>query len=171
MATATLSYGTTTAITMDLANLVSSTTLLAGRESSQIDNTSNKFIDAIVNGSVSVGSTNPTTGTNILVYVYAQDSSVATSNINTLTGTDGARTLDNAGIPPNALKLGAIISVPVNTINFKYNVAPFSVANLFGGILPKYWGLFVTHNTGVNLRNDAVNTSSFTYTGIKYDIA
>jgi hypothetical protein len=37
--------------------------------------------------------------------------------------------------------------------------------------MPKFWGLFVAHNTGVNLRNNGVNTNSFSYAGIKYDAA
>ena len=69
MATATVSYSANTAITMDLANLGSSTTFVAGRESSQIDNTTNKYIDCIVSGFVSVGTT-PTANRTIAIYVW-----------------------------------------------------------------------------------------------------
>jgi len=68
-------------------------------------------------------------------------------------------------------RIGAAINVLVNTSDIAYPVAPFSIAQLFGGIMPKYWGLFVAHNTGVTLRNNAVNTNSFDYVGIKYDVA
>ena len=66
MATATVSYSSNTAITMDLANLASSSTFLAGRESTQIDNTTNKYMDALVSGQISVGTT-PTANTQIVV--------------------------------------------------------------------------------------------------------
>lgn len=169
MATSTVNYSANTAITMDLANLATSSTFLAGRESSQIDNTSNKFVDALVSGTVSVGTT-PTANTVIGIYVWGADTSLATTALDVLDGTDSAETLTNAGILA-ALKLGASIAVPAATSDVQYIVLPFSVAALFGGVMPKFWGLFVSHNTAVNLRNNAVNTNSFEYVGIKYDIA
>lgn len=169
MATLTINYSANTAITMDLANLGTSATFVAGRESSQIDNTTNKFVDAIVSGQVSVGTT-PTANTQINVYVWGADTSLATTALDVLDGTDSAETLTNVGIR-DALRLGASINVPAATSDVAYIVLPFSVASLFGGILPKFWGLFVTHNTAVNLRNNAVNTNSFEYVGVKYDVA
>ncbi len=169
MATSTVNYSANTTITMDLANLATSSTFLAGRESTQIDNTSNKYVDAFVSGAVSVGTT-PTANTVIGIYVYGADTSLATTALDALDGTDSAETLTNAGILA-ALRLGASIAVPANTSDVAYIVLPFSVAALFGGVMPKFWGLFVSHNTGVNLRNNAVNTNSFEFVGIKYDIA
>jgi hypothetical protein len=169
MATTTVNYSSNTSITMDLANLASSSTFLAGRESSQIDNTSNKFMDCLVSGFVSVGTT-PTANTSIFVYVWGAETSLATTALDVLDGTDSAETLTNSGIL-TALRLGGSIVVPANTSDVQYFVLPFSVASLFGGVMPKFWGLFVSHNTGVNLRNNAVNTNSFEYVGIKYDVA
>jgi hypothetical protein len=169
MATSTVNYSSNTAITMDLSALGSSATFVAGRESSQVDNTTNKYVDVLVSGSVSVGTT-PTANTSILVYVYGADTSLATTAIDVLDGTDSAETLTNVGIL-NALRLGAAINVPAATTDVQYFVLPFSVAALFGGVVPKFWGLFVAHNTAVNLRSNAINTNSFEYVGIKYDIA
>ena len=169
MATSTVNYSANTTITMDLANLGSSATFVAGRESSQIDNTSNKYVDALVSGTVSVGTT-PTANTVIGIYVYGADTSLATTALDVLDGTDSAETLTNVGILAG-LKIGASIAVPANTSDVQYIVLPFSVAALFGGVMPKFWGLFVSHNTVANLRNNAVNTNSFEYVGIKYDIA
>jgi hypothetical protein len=169
MPTATPNYSANTTIVMDLANLATSSTGLAGRESSQIDNTSTKYMDAQVSGTISVGTT-PTAGTTITVYVWGADTSLATTPIDTLDGTDSAETLSNAGVLA-ALRWGATISVPVTTSDFAYPILPFSVAAKFDDVMPKFWGLYVTHNTGVNLRNTAVNTSSLEFVGIKYDVA
>jgi hypothetical protein len=169
MATTTTNYSSNTAITMDLANLGSNSTFVAGRESSQIDNTSNKFNDCLVSGFVSVGTT-PTANTTINVYVWGADTSLATTALDVLDGTDSAETLTNTGIL-NALRFGASVAVPANTSDVQYIVLPFSVAALFGGVMPKFWGLYVAHNTAVNLRNNAVNTNSFEFVGIKYDVA
>ena len=154
---------------MDLSALASSATFVAGRESSQVDNTTNKYVDVLVSGSVSVGTT-PTANTSILIYVYGAETSLATTAIDVLDGTDSAETLTNVGIL-NALRLGAAINVPAATTDVQYFVLPFSVAALFGGVVLKFWGLFVAHNTAVNLRSNAINTNSFEYVGIKYDIA
>ena len=168
MATATVNYSSNTTITMDLANLASSSTFLAGRESSQIDNTTNRFIDCLVSGFISVGTT-PTANTTITVYVWGADTSLATTPLDALDGTDSAETLSNTGIL-NALRFGASVAVPAATSDLQYVFLPFSVASLFGGAMPKFWGLFVSHNTGVNLRNNAVNTNSFDFVGIKYEV-
>jgi hypothetical protein len=168
MATATVNYSSNTTITIGLNSLASSSTFLAGRESSQIDNTSNKYMDCLVSGTVTVGTT-PTANTVIAVYVYGAETSLATTALDTLDGTDSAETLTNTGIL-NALRLGATIAVPANTSNVKYLVLPFSVASLFGGVMPKFWGLFVSHNCVAAL-NAAGNTDQFEFVGIKYDIA
>jgi hypothetical protein len=169
MATSTVNYSSNTAITIDLANLASQATFLDGRESNQIDNTTNKYIDCLVSGFVSVGTT-PTANKTIAIYVWGADTSLATTPIDTLDGTDSTESLANAGIL-GALRLGAAISVPAATSNVAYPVLPFSVAARFGGIMPKFWGLFVAHDTAVNLRNTSVNTNNFEFVGIKYDIA
>ena len=166
MATSTVNYSSNTTITMDLANLASDSTFLAGRESAQIDNTTNKFIDCSVSGVVSVG-TSPTANRNINIYVWGADTSLATTALDGLDGTDSAATMTNGNL--TALRFGASVAVPAATSNVQYIVLPFSVAQLFGGVMPKFWGLFVSHNTGVNLRNNAVNTNSFDFVGIKYD--
>lgn len=169
MATATVNYSSNTAITMDLAALASSTSFLGGRESSQIDNTTNKYVDCLVSGFISVGTT-PTADRQIVVYVWGADTSLATTPIDTLDGTDSAETLSNAGILAS-LRWGATISVSATTSDLAYPILPFSVASRFGGVMPKFWGLFVAQNTGVALRNTAVNTNSMEFVGITYSIA
>lgn len=160
-----ISYGSTTSIAMDLANLGSSSTFVAGRESTQIDNTSNKYLDALVSGFISVGTT-PTANTQILVYVWGSSVSLATTPIDALDGADSAETLTNTGVL-NQLRQLAVINVLVNTSDIQYPILPTSVAQRFGGFLPPFWGLYVAHNTGVNLRNNAVNTNSLKFDGIK----
>lgn len=168
MANIALLYSSNTTITCAVASLASSATFVAGRGSTQVDNTTNVYVDAIVQGLVTVGTT-PTANTSINIYVYGSNTSLATTNIDVLTGTDGNFTLTNTGILYGALKLGASVTVFDTTSNIDYFVSPFSVAQLFGGVMPKYWGLFVAHNTGVALNATAGN-HSFSFNGVKYDI-
>lgn len=170
MATTTVNYGSNTAITMDLANLASSSTFVAGRESSQIDNTTNKYNDAQVSGTISVGTT-PTANTQIVVWVWGGDISLATTPIDVLDGTDSAETLTNTGVLASLVRL-ATINVLATTSDIAYPILCKSVAGALGlQCLPKFWGLFVSHNTGANLRNTAVNTNSLEYVGVKFDVA
>lgn len=169
MATETIVYSSNTTITMDLANLASSSSFTAGRESNEIDNTSNKYVDAMVRGSISVGTT-PTANTQIAVYVWGANTSLGTTALDVLDGIDSAETLTNTGILVS-LRLLMPIQVLSSTSDIAYPVLPVSIAQKFGGNMPKFWGLFVSHNTNSNLRNNAVNTNSFEYVGIKYDLS
>ena len=168
MAVATITYSANTAITMDLANLGTSPTFIAGWQSAQIDNTSNKYMDAAVSGTISVGTT-PTANKLIAVYVWGSDISLASTAIDVLDGTDSVAALSNTGVLA-ALRWGTSISVTVATSDFAYPILPFSVASKFGGVMPKFWGLYVAHDTAVNLRNTSVNTNSLEFVGIKYDV-
>lgn len=168
MATVTVSYSSNTSITISPASTATSATFVAGRESNEIDNTTNKFVDALVSGKITVGTT-PTANTVIGVYVWGADTSLATTPIDVLDGADSAETLTNTGIL-NALRLGAAIAVPAATSDVGYWVLPFSVASLFGGVMPKFWGIYIAHNTGVNLNATAGN-HFLEYVGIKYDVA
>jgi hypothetical protein len=169
MATTTINYSSNTTITISPASTASSGTFVAGRESNEIDNTTNKYVDALVQGKVTVGTT-PTANTTIAIYVWGADTSLATTPIDVLDGTDSAETLTNTGVLNSALRLGATITVLATTSDVGYNFAPFSVASRFGGVMPKYWGLFLTHNTGVNLNSTSGN-HVFSFNGIKYDVA
>ena len=168
MTTTNIAYsGTGTTITCPVASLASSATFVAGYESDQIDNTTNLYVDALVKGKVTVGTT-PTANTSICVYVWGSDVSLATTAIDVLDGTNSVETLTNTGIL-SALRQGACVNVPAATSNVTYEILPFSVAALFGH-MPRFWGLFVCHNTGVNLNSTAGN-HAFEFVGITYTTA
>lgn len=170
MATATINYSANTAITLDISSLGTSSTFVAGRESTEIDNTTNKYVDCIVNvdGITGHASTAPTVGQLIAVYVWGSDTSLATTPIDVLDGTDSAETLSHVSVL-NALRLGGTAVVTVATAGLVYQIQPFSIAARFGGVMPKYWGLFVAHNHTGALA--ATQSALFSYNGIKYDVA
>jgi hypothetical protein len=149
MTTATISYGTSTSITLTLpaAN--------AARESTAIDNTTNKFVDALVHVKFTAGTV--ATNKQALVWVYGSED--GTNFDGAATGTDAAYTMR----VPDAFALGCVIPTPTNSAVYQKT---FSVAQLFGGVLPRKWGLvFQSDGTGTPA------SGSFTYTGIKYDSA
>jgi hypothetical protein len=168
MATATINYASPATITISPASLASSSDFTAGRESDAVDNTTNKYIDALVSGKVTVGTT-PTVNTTINVYVYAQHDDTPTYQ-DVFDGTDSAETVTSSGVLSGVVRLLGALNVSATTSDRTYYLAPTSVAQLFGGILPKRWGLFVAHNTGVNL-NATGGNHEFKFVGIKYDVA
>lgn len=163
----TLTYSANNAITFDLSSLGTSSTFIAGRESTQIDNTSDQFLDALVNvkGITGHASTTPSIGQLIRLFVWGSDVSLATTAIDVLDGTDSAETLSHLGVL-NSLREAATSGVTATIAANVYYIQPFSVASLFGGVLPKFWGLYLAHNHTGALA--ASQTGLFTYTGIKY---
>jgi hypothetical protein len=165
MATLSASLGAKTALTITLDSLASSTTFVAGRESTQVDNTSDLFLDALLEGFITVGTT-PTIG-QILVYAWGANDSLATTAKDTLDGTDSAETLTSAGVGYGFLHLVKAISVDAATSNVRYDFGVESVANVLGvTILPKYWGVFVTHNTVAAL-NATGSNHAISFSGVK----
>lgn len=171
MATITPSYAAKATITcaVHTTPLASSSSFAIGRESTEIDNSTNKYDDAMVEGKVTVGTT-PTANTEIQIWIYASfHTAMATNAVDVLDGTDSDETISSAGVRGSALRLGASIDVDSATSNRTYWFVPFSVAQLFGGHMPKFWGIFVTHNTAVALNSTGSN-HEFSFTGVMYDV-
>lgn len=167
MAVLTVTYSSNTAITFDISSLGTSATFVAGRESTQIDNTSNLYVDALVyvKGITGHASTAPTVGQEIRLYCWGSDVSLATTAIDVLDGTDSAETLGHVSVL-NSLRPAGAAAVTVATAGLLYYIQPFSVAALFGGVMPKFWGLFLAHNHTGALA--ASQSALFQYSGIKY---
>lgn len=168
MATVTTNYAASATITIAPENVASSSTWTAGVESGVIDNSTNKYVDALVSGVWTAGTT-PTANTTVCVYVYAQQDDSPTYQ-DVFDGTSSAETVTSAGVLAGVVRLLGTLSVDSNTSNRAYYLAPTSVAQCFGGVLPQRWGLFIAHNTGVNSNSTAGN-HVWKYQGVKYDVA
>lgn len=168
MTTMTINYGSVNNITISPENVASSSDFTAGVESAAIDNSTDKFVDVLVSGTWTSGTT-PTAGTQVNAFVYAQQDDTPTYP-DVLDGTASAETMTSAGVMSGALKFLGSLNITTNTSNRAYYLAPTSVAQLFGGIMPKRWGLFISHNTGVNSNSTAGN-HAWKYQGIKFDAA
>jgi hypothetical protein len=169
MGTSSINYSSNTAITFDISSLGTSSTFVAGRESSEIDNTTNKYDDCMVyvDGITGHASTAPTVGQYIGLWLWGSKVSLATTPIDVLDGTDSAETLGHVSVL-NSLKFVSAPTVTVATAGLKYWIEPFSVAELFGG-MPKFWGLYLAHNHTGALA--ASQSGLFSYVGIKHDFA
>jgi hypothetical protein len=147
------------ALTIDLASLASGSSgvFTAGRESTAVDNRTNTDLDHLLSGKIKTG-TSPTVSRSINVYVYANISSSGGTPTypDVLDGTDSAETFTSANVMNSAVKFCASITVD-NTSDRDYFFGPVSIASLFGGVLPKWWGVYVAHDTAVALNSTGGN--------------
>lgn len=147
-------WGASAAYTITLTSLATSASKVAGRESTAISHTTADPLDYLVGGKVTTG-TSPTAGKTIDVWVYASIDDTPTYP-DVFDGTDSAETATSENVRNSALKLLASMIVDA-TSDRTYWFGPTGIAQLFGGALPKNHGLFVVHDTGVNLNATAAN--------------
>lgn len=167
MASIKLAYAASATVTITPDALASDTNLLAGRESTAIDNATNLYLDYLLAGKLTTG-TLPTDAREIRVYVagIVDDTPIYPD---VLDGTDSNETITSSGIRDAALRLAAVIATN-NTSDRTYWFGPISVAALFGGTLPGKFVVFVVHNTGVNL-NATGSNHAIKVTGVYETVA
>ena len=153
-----LSYVADAAFTMDLSALASSSTWLAGRESTWITNSSN-YLDVEITGSFISGTTPTTPAEHRLYYLKSTEDTPTYPDV--FDGTDSAETITNTNIR-DSLLLGWSGTASATT-NVTYPcISALTLAQAFG-VVPKNYGLFFTHAHTAALKTDAANTNSFYY--------
>lgn len=135
MAERKIKYATSTGITCTLASLANS----SARESTVVDNGTNLYLDALVTVAVTLGATAPSGDKQVVVYLYASED--GTNYTDNATGSDAAITLRS---PTNLVK-AMVLHTPTASLAYK---GVFSVAQFFGGVLPRKWGIVVRNNSG-----------------------
>ena len=145
-----MAYGTSTDLTVtNLHAIATSATWVGGWESAVIDNTANLYLDYLLSGLIQVhDDAASAAASEIRIYVFSLVSDDAYPDV--MDGTESVETWTNTGYRDAVAKLAAVI-LPATTQNLIYPWGQVSVANLFGGVCPPKFGIFITHNTGVNL--------------------
>lgn len=162
-----LAYGSSAAFTFGTASLGSSTTYVAGRESTAVSNTTNLYLDYFVGGKITTG-TSPTASRVILIFAYGSVDDTPTYP-DVLDGTDSAETINSADILNASIKKLSQTGTN-NTSDRVYWLAPTSLGETFGWLIPKNFGLYGAHDTGVNLNSTAGN-HVMSYTGVYATVA
>lgn len=152
MADNKIAYGTGTAMTCTLASLATSSTRVAGRQSTSVDNSTNLYLDYIVSGKISVGTT-PTANTFIEVWIIPKGTDGNWPD--TFGATDAAVTVTSREMLFSYGTLLVSIPVPVATSNVAYAYNR-SLLSKFA-VVPKEWCVWVTHSTAVNLNSTGGN--------------
>lgn len=163
MSTRKIVYGSKTALSITLASLGSA----AVRSSAFVNNDSNKYVDAIVGGKITAGTSPSATGT-IAVYAYGTvDPDETTPRYSgaydgEVDGTDKAITKKD-----NSARLLGRFQLETTTGRV-LNLPPMSVAAVFGGVLPEEWGILIENETGVAL-NSTESNHGLWYQGLHYE--
>ncbi len=159
MATFNLNYGTAVTGTGGINSLATSATWVAGYEWFILDNSTELALDWFIDLVVRVGTT-PTISTFINVYTFASYDGSTYPDV--FDGTPSAETVTSAGVRDSFCKLMGQAIVDATTsdrdypIQFNLSQGNFGQGYGWGGI-PKKVGIFVAHNTGVNLNATAGN--------------
>lgn len=155
MAVANITYSTSSGITISLASLGNN----AARESAFIDNSSNLYLDAMVQLSIALQAGTPSNDQLINVWFYGSEN--GSNYTDNATGSNAAITLRN----PTNLRGPFIISTPTAG-GLTYRAVIGSVAAYFGGVLPRRWGIVVENRTGIAF-NATEGNHAKSYSGIK----
>jgi hypothetical protein len=150
-----LQYDAAAALTITLTSLATNATFIAGRNSTAIDNsTTPRAIDSELTVKITTGTT-PTVDTEIRVYLYQALNPDTPTYPDTLTGTDAAVSLTSTYTLNGGFLLAGSTAVPA-TSSIGYPIKCLSLAQAYGKE-PKRWGVYVAHNTAVNLHATSTN--------------
>lgn len=139
MATLEMKYGTEAqAITITLASLGNGSV----RASTVVDNTTNLFLDALVQLQLKSGASGVSASGFVNVYAYGTVDFALPLYPEGITGTDGAITLT---VPTNLKPITSINMVANAT---SYTSEPFLISAAFGGVMPSHWGIVVENQSG-----------------------
>jgi hypothetical protein len=116
----------------------------AARSSAAVDNSANKFLDALIMPTIVTGASGTSASGYVNVYAYGSVNG-GSSFGGESAGTDAAVTLTS---PPNTRLIGVVNCVANSTT---YRGPIMNVAAAFGGILPERWGIILENKTGGTL--------------------
>lgn len=157
MADRKLAYASLTAPTLSPASLASSSSRTAGRQSAEVDNTTNKYLDHRHTRSVTTG-TSPVTGSTIELWIIPiVDGSTYPDGFSTA---DANRSVTSRDMLFAYGRLAASVKTD-NTSDRTYWLDIPSVAALFDGHLPEKYVLWLVHDTGVNLNATGGNHNGY----------
>jgi hypothetical protein len=161
-----VAYAASAAPTMTLASLAASSSLLAGRESTAIDNgASVKYLDYLFAGNYRAAASNNQAGSIYTCVVGARDDAPTWPDV--FDGTDSAETVSKQGIFDQVCKFLSSIAAD-NTASQTWYWGPASLASCFSGFVPDQFIIFVTHNiqTSANVWSATEGDHAVKYTPV-----
>jgi len=164
MATTNISYGTTTDIPVTALDGNGDNTFAS---SAIVDNQTNKFVDAMVGGTIQVGTVTADGTLDFYLDISWDGTEFAAGcdagDTDITWGTTGSTTVNGQN---NLIFLGSV-DVDSTDDNSDFPFGGFSIAGATGGIMPAKWTILVRNNTGVALHATGTN-NHLEYRGITF---
>lgn len=137
--------------TMTITNFSGlATSATAGWQSAQVDNTSNLYLDTLMQFTNTAVNTAPANSKAILFFAFGGNATGTLTDFGAaVTGTSEA-TLTFADVTSNAVQ-GLVYVQPYPTQNKALVSNPFSMKLAFGDVLPSYWGVAAINHSGMTL--------------------
>lgn len=137
--------------TMTITNLSSrATSATAGWQSAQVDNSSDLYLNSLMQFTNTAVNTAPANSKAIFFYAFGGNASGTLTNFGAAaTGTTEAA-LTFPDVTANPVP-GLVYVQPYPTINIAMVSLPFAMAGPFGGVLPSYWGVAAVNHSGMTL--------------------
>jgi hypothetical protein len=129
MSTVKVSYATATAITCSMASKTSG----QGRRSAAVDNSSNLYVDALILGSLTIGTFTSPASWPMYGFASADDG--------TTYETGGSTDADWNTIRGDEKPLGPPVAAYTNTTAF---AGVFTLAAAYRGVAPRNWGIIIS---------------------------
>lgn len=130
----------------NLHSLASSQDWTAGWSSASIVNTTNEYLDYLVAGTFTTHASNRQAGSiNVYIVAAMNDTPTYSAASSGTWGTEGAAAFVDTEQRDSACRLLASITVD-NGASEVYSFPPTSVAQLFGGMIPPAFAIFVAQN-------------------------
>lgn len=137
-----------TMTTTNLQSLASSQTYIGGWGSASVTNTSNLYLDYMIAGTFTTASSNRQATGNINVYVIGalNDTPTFGTVASGTAGTEGAITFTDIYRLNAQVRLLQPIFVGESGSATVYNFPQTGIAQLFGGVCPTNWYLYIAQN-------------------------
>lgn len=137
-----------TMTTTNLQSLASSQTYIGGWGSASVANTTNLYLDYMISGTFKTASANRQSTGAINVYVIGALNDTPTfGTVATGTaGTEGAITFTDVYRLNSQVRLLQSIQVGESGSATIYDIPETGIAQLFGGVCPTHWYLYVSQN-------------------------
>ncbi len=142
-------YAASQALTVtNLHGLASSTDYLAGWTSASVINTSNKYLDDLFAATFTTHASNRQAGQiNLYIIAALNDTPLWPATASGTIGTEGALSFTDTEERDALCRLLGSITVD-SSASAIYTFPPTGIAQLFGGVLPPYYALYVSQNCG-----------------------
>lgn len=156
-----IAYAADGQFTITLASLATSSTFVAGRESTSVSNGSNKYLDYEITGKITTGTT-PIVDRAIYVFGVKPINDTPTWP-DVFDGTDSDETVSATPILDQMPVIWRTGVTATSNVTYPL-INAITLAQLWG-IIPDNFGIFVSHNTNVNFNSTGGN-HEISYRGV-----